>query len=45
MEVSTQFLDLLASVGSEDMEPTRATAGRQVLYPDVSIFPLAPRRF
>jgi exosome complex exonuclease DIS3/RRP44 len=28
-------LDLLAAVGSEDMEPTRAAAGRQVLYPDV----------
>ena len=24
-------LDLLASVGSEDMEPTRAAAGRQVM--------------
>ena len=45
MEVSTQLLDHLASVGSEDMEPTRAAAGRQVLYPDVSIFPLALRRF
>ena len=32
---STQLLDLLAAVGSEDLEPTRAAAGRQVLYPDV----------
>ena len=32
---STQLLDLLAAVGSEDVEPTRAAAGRQVLYPDV----------
>ena len=45
MEVSTQFLDLLASVGSKDMEPTRAAAGRQVLYLDVSIFPLVLQRF
>ena len=45
MKDSTQLLDLLAAVGSEDMEPTRAAAGRQVLYPDVSIFPLALRRF
>ena len=35
MRDSTQLLDLLAAVGSEDMEPTRAAAGRQVLYPDV----------
>ena len=35
MKDSTQLLDLLAAVGSEDMEPTRAAAGRQVLYPDV----------
>ena len=45
MEGSTQLLDLLASVGGEDMEPTRAAAGREVLYPDVSIFPVALRRF
>ena len=45
MEVSTQLLDHLTSVGGEDMEPTRAAAGRQVLYPDVIIFPLALRRF
>jgi exosome complex exonuclease DIS3/RRP44 len=30
-------LDLLAAVGSEDMEPTRTAAGRQVLYPDVRL--------
>ena len=35
MKDSTQLLDLLAAVGSEDMEPTRAAAGRQVLYADV----------
>jgi hypothetical protein len=35
MKDSTQLLDLLAAVGSEDMEPTRAAAGRQALYPDV----------
>ena len=35
MKDSTQLLDLLAAVGSEDLEPTRAAAGRQVLYPDV----------
>ena len=34
MRDSTQLLGLLAAVGSEDMEPTRAAAGRQVLYPD-----------
>ena len=45
MEVSTQLLDHLASVGSEDMEPIRAAAGRQVVYPDVSIFPVALRHF
>ena len=37
MKDSTQLLDLLAAVGSEDMEPTRAAAGRQVLYPDVHL--------
>ena len=35
MKDSTQLLDLLAAVGSGDLEPTRAAAGRQVLYPDV----------
>lgn len=35
MKDSTQLLDLLAAVGSEDLEPTKAAAGRQVLYPDV----------
>ena len=35
MKNSTQLLDLLAVVGSEDIEPTRAAAGRQALYPDV----------
>ena len=35
MKDSTQLLDLLAAVGSEDMEPTRVAIGRQVLYPDV----------
>jgi hypothetical protein len=34
MEVSTHLLDLLAAVGSEDIEPTNA-AGRQVFDPDV----------
>ena len=34
MKDSTQLLDLLATVGSEDIEPTKA-AGRQALYPDV----------
>ena len=35
MRDSTQLLDLLAAVGSEYLEPTRAAAGRQVFYPDV----------
>jgi len=35
MKDSTQLLDLLAAVGSEDIEPTKAAAGRQALYPDV----------
>ena len=38
MKDSTQLLDLLAAVGSEDIEPTKAAAGRQALYPDVRIF-------
>ena len=32
---SSQLLDLLSSMG-EDIEPTRAAAPRQALYPDVS---------
>ena len=40
----TQLLDLLAAVGSDDIEPTRAVAGRQALYSDVwfNFFLLAP---
>jgi hypothetical protein len=34
MKDSTQLLDLLATVGSDDIDPTKA-AGRQALYPEV----------
>lgn len=40
MKESTQLLDLLAAVGSEDLEPTKATVGRQALYPDVRFSPI-----
>lgn len=33
----TQLLDLIAASGQGDIEPTRATSGRQQLYPDVCI--------
>lgn len=36
----TQLLDLLAAAGSDDIEPTRAVAGRQALYPDVGVLTL-----
>jgi exosome complex exonuclease DIS3/RRP44 len=42
MKDSTQLLDLLAAVGSEDMEPTKAAAGRQALYPDVRFSLMSP---
>ena len=38
MKDSTQLLDLLAAVGADDIEPTKATTGRQALYPDVRFF-------
>ena len=41
----TQLLDLLAAVSREDMEPTRAAAGRQVLYPDVRFSHIAEYLF
>ncbi|KIK00978.1 hypothetical protein K443DRAFT_678766 [Laccaria amethystina LaAM-08-1] len=31
---ANQLLDLLAAAGAEDIEPTKAVAGRQALYPD-----------
>ncbi|KAG6853480.1 hypothetical protein C0991_004096 [Blastosporella zonata] len=34
MKEPTQLLDLLAAEGSNDIEPTKAVAGRQALYPD-----------
>ena len=34
---ANQLLDLLAAAGAEDIEPTKAVAGRQALYPDVSL--------
>ncbi|KAG6817260.1 hypothetical protein H0H87_010921 [Tephrocybe sp. NHM501043] len=34
MKEPTQLLDLLAAEGSNDIEPTKAAAGRQALYPD-----------
>ena len=34
---ANQLLDLLAAAGAEDIELTKAVAGRQALYPDVSI--------
>lgn len=35
MKESAQLLDLLSAAGSDDIEPTKAAAGRQALYPDV----------
>jgi len=35
MKEPTQLLDLLAAVGSDNIEPTRVVAGRQAFYPDV----------
>ncbi|KAK7061084.1 exosome catalytic subunit dis3 [Paramarasmius palmivorus] len=31
---SNQLLDLLSAAGSDDIDPTKAAAGRQVLYPE-----------
>lgn len=36
MRDSSQVLDLLSVAGSNDIEPTKAVAGRTALYPDVS---------
>lgn len=38
MKDSSQVLDLLSVAGSNDIEPTKAVAGRTALYPDVSSF-------
>lgn len=35
MKDSSQLLDLLAAVGSDNIEPTKAVAGRSALYSDV----------
>ena len=35
MKDATQLLDLLAAEGSNEIEPTKAVAGRQALYPEV----------
>ena len=35
MKDSAKLLDLLAAEGSDDIEPTKAAAGRQELYPEV----------
>jgi exosome complex exonuclease DIS3/RRP44 len=35
MKDSSQLLDLLSVAGSNDIEPTKAVAGRTALYPDV----------
>ncbi|KAH9927369.1 RNB-domain-containing protein [Amylocystis lapponica] len=34
MQESSRLLDLLSEAGSEDIEPTKAVAARQALYPD-----------
>ncbi|KAF8900484.1 mitotic control protein dis3 [Gymnopilus junonius] len=34
MKGATQLLDLLAAEGTSEIEPTKAVAGRQALYPD-----------
>ena len=34
---SSKLLDLLAAVGQDDIEPTRAKTTRQALYPDVGV--------
>ena len=36
MPSASQMLDLLSAEGSNDIEPTKAVAGRQALYPEVS---------
>lgn len=38
MKEASKLLDLLSTAGSDELEPTKAVAARQVLYPDVSIF-------
>jgi len=35
MENAAQLLDLLASADAEDIEPTKAAGGRQLLYSEV----------
>lgn len=35
MKDAAQLLDLLASVEAEEIEPTRASGGRQFLYDEV----------
>lgn len=35
MKESSQLSDLLSAAGSNDLEPTKAVAGRTALYPDV----------
>jgi hypothetical protein len=35
MKDSNQLLDLLSVAGSDDIEPTKAAAGRTAIYPDV----------
>jgi hypothetical protein len=37
MKNANQLLDLLSAEGSQEIEPTKAAVGRQVLYPDVSL--------
>lgn len=37
MKDANVLLDLLSAEGSHNIEPTKAAAGRQALYPDVSI--------
>lgn len=37
MKDANQLLDLLSADGSQEIEPTKAAAGRQVLYPDVNL--------
>jgi hypothetical protein len=37
MKNSDQLLDLLSATGSDELEPTRAVAGRTALYTDVRL--------
>ncbi len=45
MQEAGILLDVLAAEGAGQIEPTRAVAGRQALYPEVSTISLCLARF